>query len=198
MLPPIAMMPNPKQILRERMKGERRIAARARPDAARHAARNFLSAIDIPDGAVVSLYYPIKDELDTEPLAAALAERGTAIALPIVGAKNRPLIFRAYRSGDKLIAGAYGEQVPTEGARQVRPTIIVAPLLAFTRAGGRLGYGGGYYDRTLETLRANAKSEGDILAAGFGFGAQEVDALPLEPLDQPLDWIVTERRAFKT
>jgi 5-formyltetrahydrofolate cyclo-ligase len=202
MLPPIAMMPSPKQILRERMKGERRIAARARSDAAetaaRHAARNFLSAIDIPDGAIVSLYYPIKDELDTEPLVAALIERGTAIALPIVSAKNRPLIFRAYKPGDALIAGAYGEQVPTEDARQVRPTIIVAPLLAFTRAGGRLGYGGGYYDRTLEALRASAKPEGDILAVGFGFGIQEVDALPLEPLDQPLDWIVTEREAFKT
>jgi 5-formyltetrahydrofolate cyclo-ligase len=202
MLPPIAMMPSPKQILRERMKGERRIAARARSDAAetaaRHAARNFLSAIDIPDGAIVSLYYPIKDELDTEPLVAALIERGTAIALPIVSAKNRPLIFRAYKPGDALIAGAYGEQVPTEDAMQVRPTIIIAPLLAFTRAGGRLGYGGGYYDRTLEALRANAQSEGDILAVGFGFGVQEVDALPLEPLDQPLDWVVTERGAFKT
>jgi 5-formyltetrahydrofolate cyclo-ligase len=202
MLPPIAMMPSPKQILRARMKGERRAAARARPDAAenaaRHAARNFLSAIDVPDSAIVSLYYPIKDELDTEPLAAALAERGTAIALPVVGAKNRPLIFRAYQPGDALIAGAYGEQVPTEDARQVRPTIIIAPLLAFTRAGGRLGYGGGYYDRTLEALRANAQSEGDILAVGLGFGVQEVDALPLEPLDQPLDWVVTERGAFKT
>ncbi|NOX82208.1 MAG: 5-formyltetrahydrofolate cyclo-ligase [Alphaproteobacteria bacterium] len=195
-------MPSPKQILRARMKGERRAAARARPDAAenaaRHAARNFLSAIDVPGDAIVSLYYPIKDELDTEPLAAALSERGTMIALPVVGAKNQPLIFRAYQPGDELIAGAYGEQVPTEDARQVRPAIIIAPLLAFTRTGGRLGYGGGYYDRTLEALRANAQSEGDILAVGFAYGVQEVDALPLEPLDQPLDWVVTERGAFKT
>ncbi len=201
MLPPIAMTPSPKQILRARMKGERRIAARARPDAAenaaRHAARNFFSAIEVPDSAIVSLYYPIKDELDTEPLAAALTERGAAIALPVVGAKNQPLIFRTYQPGDALIDGAYGEQVPTDEAEEVRPTIIVAPLLAFSRAGGRLGYGGGYYDRTLEALRANAKSHGDILAVGFAYGVQEVDALPFGPLDQPLDWIATERAAIR-
>jgi len=75
----------------------------------------------------------------------------------------------------------------------VTPDILVVPLLAFTRAGGRLGYGGGYYDRTLEALRNGGKP----LVVGYAFGAQEVDALPLSPLDQPLDWVVTERGAIR-
>ncbi len=197
MLPPIAPMSNPKTILRERMKAERRAAATARPDAAqnaaRHAASNFLAAIDIPEGATVGLYYPIKDELDTEPLAAALTERKTPIALPVVGGKKEPLTFRAYQPGDALIDGAYGELVPGGDAAEIAPAIIVTPLLAFTRAGGRLGYGGGYYDRTLAELRG----AGDVLAVGYAYGAQEVDALPLSALDQPLDWVVTERAAIR-
>lgn len=192
MLPPIASFLNPKTILRERMKAERRAAAEARPDAAVHAARHFLSAIDRPEDAVISLYFPIGDELDTEPLAAALFEEKTAVALPVVLRKKAPLIFRLYRPGDALIAGAYGEQVPAETAAEAAPDILVMPLLAFTRTGGRLGYGGGYYDRTLAALR----EKGRPLAVGYAYGAQEVDALPLSPLDQPLDWIVTERGAI--
>jgi len=193
MLPPIATMLDPKAILRERMKGERRIAAKARPDAGVHAAAHFMNAIERPEGAVVSLYFPMRDELDTEPLAAALIEEGARIALPVVARKKSPLTFRAYAPGDDLIDGSYGELVPAETAEELRPGILVVPLLAFTRAGGRLGYGGGYYDRTLASLRKS----GAPLAVGFAFGAQEVDALPLSPLDQPLDWVVTERGAIK-
>jgi 5-formyltetrahydrofolate cyclo-ligase len=193
MLPPIATLFDPKAILRERMKGERRIAAKSRPDAGIHAAANFMNAIERPDGAIVSLYFPMRDEIDTEPLVAALIEDGARIALPVVVRKKSPLGFRAYVPGDHLINGAYGELVPAEPAEVVRPDILVVPLLAFTRAGGRLGYGGGYYDRTLESLRES----GAPMAVGYAFGAQEVDALPLTPLDQPLDWVVTERGAIK-
>ena len=85
------------------------------------------------------------------------------------------------------------KKTPDDQAPIVSPAIIVAPLLAFTRAGGRLGYGGGYYDRTLADLR----KAGEVLAVGYAYGAQEVDALPLSPLDQPLDWIVTEREVIR-
>ena len=193
MLPPIAPMFNPKQVLRERMKAERRAAAKARPDAATHAARNFFASIPLDNDAIVSLYYPIKDELDTEPLAAALFERNISVALPIVMGKKQPLVFRAYAPGDTLIDGAYGELVPDKNAALVTPSVIIAPLLAFTRDGGRLGYGGGYYDRTL----AGRRADGPVLAVGYAYGAQEVDALPLSPVDQPLDWIVTERAAIR-
>lgn len=193
MLPPIAPMTNPKVLWRERMKAERRAAAKARPDAATHAARNFMASIPVPENAVVSLYYPIKDELDTEPLVAALIEKGASIALPLVVSKKAPLTFRLYTPGDALVGGVYGERVPDETAPEATPAIVVMPLLAFTRTGNRLGYGGGYYDRTLESLRKN----GDVLAVGYAYGAQEVDAVPVSPLDQPLDWVVTERAAIK-
>ena len=193
MLPPIAPFLDPKHVLRQRMKGERRAAAKTRPDAGRHAARNLMQSVNIPGGAIVALYYPIKDELDTEPLAAALTENNVAIVLPVTGERKAPLIFRSYKPGDNLIPGAYGEKIPGENASIVSPTIIVTPLLAFTRVGGRLGYGGGYYDRTL----AASRKAGDVLAVGYAYGAQEVDALPLSPLDQPLDWIVTEREVIR-
>ena len=193
MLPPIASLFNPKAVLRERMKSERKAAAKARPDAGVHAAKNFMSAIDRPKGAVVSLYLPMRDERDTEPLAAALIEEGVTVALPVVARKKSPLVFRAYLPGDDLVPGSYGELVPADTAPEAVPDILVVPLLAFTRDGGRLGYGGGYYDRTLEALRQS----GSPVAVGYGYGAQEVDALPLSPLDQPLDWIVTERGAIR-
>lgn len=179
--------------MREKLRGERRAAAKARPDAGKHAARLFLDHIPLTDGLTISVYYPMKDELDTEPLVAALIERGMAIALPVVETKKAPLVFRRYAPGDELGPGSYGELVPNKSAAAVTPDILVVPLLGFTRAGARLGYGGGYYDRTLKSLRKSHK----ILAVGYAYGAQEVDALPLTPLDQPLDWIVTEREALK-
>lgn len=192
MLPPIAAFLNPKTVIRERMKAERRSAAATRPDAARHAAANFLARIPLRPGGVVALYHPIRDELDTGPLAAALAERGARLALPVTESKKAPLVFRLHDVAAPLVRGRHGEMIPNGEAPVLRPDIIVAPLLAFTRRGDRLGYGGGYYDRTLAQVRA----QGEVLAVGFGYGAQEVDALPSSPLDQKLDWIVTEREAF--
>ncbi|MEX6632550.1 5-formyltetrahydrofolate cyclo-ligase [Hyphococcus lacteus] len=193
MLPPIAPFNNPKTVLRERMKGERRAAARKRPDAAEHAASAFMRAIDRREDTIVSLYYPIKGELDTEPLVSALIEEGTRVVMPVVTKKKAPLIFRAYMPGEDLVTGPYGELTPAAGAPEATPDILVMPLLAFTREGGRLGYGGGYYDRTLEALR----KQGNPLAVGYAYGEQEVDAIPLSPLDQALDWIVTERGAIR-
>lgn len=193
MLPPLRFLFDPKAVWRERMKTNRRDAAKARPDADVHASRIFLDTISIPDNAVVALYHPIGDELDTKPLANALLDRGVSLALPVATKKPAPLIFRTFRAGDALEAGAFGIQVPPSTAAEIRPDIIVVPLLGFTRAGERLGYGGGYYDRTLQALRG----AGGVTAIGFAFGAQEVDALPSGPLDQRLDWIVTERGAIR-
>lgn len=174
------------------MAAERREASKARPDAGKHAARVFMDHAPLPENAIVSLYHPMRDELDTKPLAQALLDRGFQIALPVTPKKRGPLSFRAFRDGDPLQTDRYGVMTPLEDAPQVRPMLIVTPLLAFTRDGGRLGYGGGYYDRTLAALRA----ESDILAVGFAFAAQEVDRLPMSRNDQRLDWIVTEREAI--
>lgn len=182
-----------KEILRLKMAAERRASAKARPDAGKHAARVFLDHIPLPANAVVSLYHPMKDELDTKPLAEALLERGFTIALPVTPKKRGPLMFRAFRDGDPLRQDRYGVMTPLENAAEVRPMIIVTPLLAFARDGARLGYGGGYYDRTLAALRA----ETDVLAVGFAFAAQEVQKMPMSKTDQRLDWIVTEREAIE-
>lgn len=191
-LPPIAPGFASKEILRLRMAAARKEAARARPDAGKHAARVFMDHAPLPEGATVSLYHPMKNELDTKPLAEALLQRGFKLALPVTPKKRGALTFRAFRDGDPLNPDRYGIMTPSEAAPEVRPVLVVTPLLAFTRGGARLGYGGGYYDRTLAALRA----EGEILAVGLGYGAQQVDALPRGPHDQRLDWIVTEREAF--
>lgn len=191
-LPPMTLGFASKEILRLRMSAERRDAAAARPDAGRHAARVFMDHVPIPEGATISLYHPMKDELDTKPLAAALIERGFRIALPVTPKKRGPLTFRAFRDGDPLSPDRYGVMTPSDDAPEVRPTIVVTPLLAFTRDGKRLGYGGGYYDRTLAAMR----EAGDVLAVGFAFGAQEVEKMPFSERDQRIDMIVTEREAI--
>jgi len=193
MLLPIKLFAGKKEIIRLQMAAARKAAAKTKPDAAIHAARMFLENIPFAAGDIIALYHSIKTELAAAPLADALAKKNVKLALPVVEGKKRPLVFRAYAHGDPLVDGVYGAMVPAQTALEVIPSIIVAPLLAFTRRGDRLGYGGGYYDRTLKTLRA----AGEITAVGYAFGAQEVDALPVSPLDQRLDWIVTEREAIR-
>lgn len=192
--PIIAPFSSPKGILRERMKAERARVSAARPDAARHAAARFMASIPLPDGAIVALYAPIKDELDTGPLADALREKGFTLALPAIVKKGAPLLFREAGLEAKLVRGPMGVMAPGPEALELRPAIVVCPLLGFSRTGGRLGYGAGYYDRTLAALRA---SGGAVTAVGYGFGAQEVQSLPVSKTDEPLDWIVTEREAIR-
>lgn len=193
MLPPIAPLFSQKHILRERMKAERARAAAARPDAARHAAARFMAAIPVEAGAVVALYAPIRDELDTAPLAEALAERGAHLALPVMAGKRAPLLFRLAPLDAELVKGPFGVMEPRPEQPEAQPEIIVCPLLGFSRDGARLGYGAGYYDRTLRALRAS----GAVVAVGFGYGAQEVETLPATKDDAPLDFIVTEREAIR-
>ena len=152
-----------------------------------------MAHIPVPDGATVALYHPLKDELDPTPLASALAERGVLLALPVVVRKKAPLEFRRFAPGDALLKGVHGSLEPDAASPIAEPDIAVVPLLGFTRRGDRLGFGGGYYDRTLAALRAARP----VVIVGYGYGAQEVDALPLSPLDQRLDWIVTEREAMR-
>ena len=193
MLPPIAFFSGPKKLMRERMKRERMEAAKKQPDAAKHAAMQLASAIPLGADDIVAIYSPIKEELSPGPIAQTAIDKGATLALPVVAARKKPLVFKAYAPGDELVDGAYGAKTPSDEAPTVTPTIVIAPLLAFTRDGGRLGYGGGFYDRTLEGLREN----GQVTAIGLGYAAQEVDDLPLSPLDQPLDWVVTERDAIR-
>ena len=135
-------------------------------------------------GRVLSGYMPMRTEID--PLAAMAAHRGPVV-VPVIAGRDLPLRFREWTPGAAMEPGPFGASVPAEGA-WIDPEVLIVPLLAFDRQGYRLGYGGGYYDRTLERLRARHP----VIAVGFAFAAQEVDAVPTEPTDQPLDLIVTE------
>lgn len=195
-LPGLAGLSGQKTIARERLKLERRSAARARPDAARFAAAHFMSAPFMDGHApdqTIALYHPIGDELDTEPLFDALSDRSASIALPVTPRGRAPLQFYSFQRGDRLADGRHGVKVPAVQSVPVTPAIIVAPLLGFTAQGARLGYGGGYYDRTISALRDTM--DRPPLYVGFAFSAQEVDDLPVNDLDQSLDWIITEARA---
>lgn len=142
-------------------------------------------------GEVVAGYMPIRTEIDPVPAMAAAAGRGT-VCVPVVLGAGLALKFSRWTPGCALREGAFGALVP-ETEDFVEPRIVVAPLVAFDRRGGRLGYGGGFYDRTLERLRRR----GGAVAIGFAYAAQETDDLPQEGTDQPLDMVVTEREAIR-
>jgi 5-formyltetrahydrofolate cyclo-ligase len=151
--------------------------------------------LEIPEGAVVASYWPVRDEADPRDLAIALSSQGHPIALPrIVGPVS--LEFRLWRHGDALSPNPQGIHEPAEHIEVVDPKVLLVPLLAFDKHGYRLGYGGGYYDRTLADLRTS----GHIVAIGVAYAGQEMDSLPHDPHDQRLDKIVTENgiRTFGT
>ncbi|MFZ2468887.1 MAG: 5-formyltetrahydrofolate cyclo-ligase [Parvibaculum sedimenti] len=184
-------------------KNAARIAARDRRsaaqgllglDAAPAFVRHFFERIPLAPGSVISGYAPISSEADPMAILREADARGFPCALPSVEAPASPLTFRRWRPDDPLIDGPHGTRAPDVGAPILMPQIVIVPLLAFDRAGRRLGYGGGYYDRTLAFLRA--RGENTILAVGLAFSAQEADELPEDSGDQRLDWIVTERGAW--
>ncbi len=155
------------------------------------ACERLVAAIGPETPSVFSAYRPIGDEIDPGAAYAALSARGAIGCLPVVVGKGLPLAFRRWREGEPLARGAFGVEIP-ERDDAATPVLLIVPLLAFDRRGFRLGYGGGFYDRTLAALRAAAPDEAPVRAVGFAFAAQEVEAVPVEPTDMPLDLIVTE------
>lgn len=136
-------------------------------------------------GKVLSGYMPMRTEID--PLPAMAAHQGP-VGVPVIIGKGQPLRFREWTPGVRMVEGAFKALIPEEGA-WVEPEVLIVPLLAFDARGFRLGYGGGFYDRTLEGLRAR----GPVLAVGFAFAAQEVAEVPIDATDQRLDAVVTEK-----
>jgi 5-formyltetrahydrofolate cyclo-ligase len=139
-------------------------------------------------GQVLSGYWPMRGEPDPRP--AMDLHRGP-VCLPVVTGRAIPLIFRAH-DGQGLVPGVYGTWHPAESQPELLPSVLIVPLLAFDRHGMRLGYGGGYYDRTLALLRKSAP----VTAIGLAFAGQEADRLPVDRFDQPLDLIVTDRETI--
>ncbi|SJZ37654.1 5-formyltetrahydrofolate cyclo-ligase [Enhydrobacter aerosaccus] len=141
--------------------------------------------------AVVSGFWPIGEEIDIRPLLMELSGQGCQLALPVVQGKGQRLLFRAWRPGDPLEAGVFGTLHPSAKREAIEPEVLLVPLLACDEEGWRLGYGGGFYDRTLAALRAKST----VTAIGVGFDAQLVAEVPHGPQDQRLDWLLTDRRA---
>ena len=144
-------------------------------------------------GAVVSGFWPFGPEIDVRPILYHLDAAGHPIALPVVVRRGLPLLFRSWRPGQALVAGSFGVPRPDKDQPERTPRVLIVPLLAFDRAGYRLGYGGGFYDRTLAGLR----ERGEALAIGVGFATQEAPRVPRDATDARLDWVVTERAAFQ-
>jgi 5-formyltetrahydrofolate cyclo-ligase len=155
--------------------------------------RHLNEALPMPPGIALSGYWPLEGEIDVRPALAAYHAEGHAVGLPVVVAKGEPLLFRRWRPGEELVMGRFKVLTPPEAADEVVPQILLVPLLAFDPDGYRLGYGGGFYDRTLAKLR----QRGPILAVGVAYAAQELAFVPRGPYDQPLDLVVTDRSVFK-
>jgi 5-formyltetrahydrofolate cyclo-ligase len=154
------------------------------------AARAF--PVTFKPGAIVAGFMPMKSEINPLPLLRKLAAAGARLALPVVAGQGKPLIMRAWAFGEPLAAGVWGIREPEPSAPAVAPDLLIVPLLAFDRAGHRIGYGAGYYDLTLAALRARQT----VVAIGVAFAAQEIEAVPATPHDAPLDIVLTEREVI--
>jgi 5-formyltetrahydrofolate cyclo-ligase len=147
----------------------------------------FLAAVKLKPG-VVAAYKALGSEIDPRPLAEAMARRGWRLALPAVVAIDAPLVFRAWKPGERLAHDVAGLPAPLDSAPELEPTLILTPLLAYDRTGARLGQGGGYYDRTFEMLMTRPVRPRLI---GLAYHGQEIEAAPVGPHDVPLDGFLT-------
>ena len=152
-------------------------------------ADEMLAALGLQKPGVLAIYKALGAEIDPRPLGDLLVKQGWSLALPAVEVEDGPLVFRAWKPGERLAHDLTGLPAPLTSAAEARPDLILVPLLAFDRTGGRLGQGGGHYDRTLAALRAGPNPPP---AVGFAYSGQETPRLPREPHDQPLDGILTE------
>ena len=154
------------------------------------AARPF--PLPIAPGTIVSGFMPLASEINPLPLMQMLAGQGARLALPAIAGRGQPLAMRAWALGAPLDRGQWGIREPKPEAAEVEPDILLVPLLAFDRAGHRVGYGAGYYDLTIAQLRVRKP----VIAVGLAFAVQEVPAVPATPRDSRLDLVLTEREVI--
>jgi len=166
------------------------------PAAARAAAAEAIAVrplpVALPAGAVVSGFSPIRSEINPMPLLRRFAAAGARLALPTIVKRGDPLRFRAFAFGEELDRGQWGIREPKPGAPELDPDVLIVPLAAFDRRGNRIGYGAGYYDRTLHALRARKP----VTAIGLAFALQEAAKIPALPHDARLDLVLTEREVI--
>jgi 5-formyltetrahydrofolate cyclo-ligase len=168
----------------------------ALPAAMRTAAAETIAARPFPlrieRGMVVSGFSPMKTEINPIPLMRKLADAGVQLALPAIAGRGKPLIMRAWNFGDPFKAGQWGIREPVAEAPEIAPDILIVPLAAFDRSGHRIGYGAGYYDMTINALRAKKP----VTAIGIAFATQEIPHVPATERDARLDLVLTERETF--
>lgn len=187
-------MSDEKSVLRDRAKTLRKQAFEAHGASANAALRQHgLDFLELSDKPVVSGFFAIRDEINPLPLLLKLYLAGSRLALPAMLGKGKPLLMRSWAPGEPLAATTWGIQEPLGDAVVLEPDVVLVPLLAFDLLGYRLGYGGGFYDRTLAGLRAKKT----IVAVGLAYDEQKVDAVPHESYDQPLDWVLTPSGPMK-
>ncbi len=187
-----------KQKLRIEAKRRRTQAANFGPRAAEEAAENAIRLLEQilsspPEPPTAGLYHPVRDELSPLGLAAKLRSSGWRLALPFIQSTSR-MCFRLWEAEDALSPGPYDIQQPAAECPEVRPDILIVPLLGFDRRGMRLGYGAGYYDRYI----CERRKTGLVVTIGFAFAEQEYECLPASPTDEALDWIVTQKETIQT
>lgn len=177
------------ELRRAASRQRQRLAQLANPATYEGLSKTVISILEArPGKEVIAAHWPIGTEADIRVLLSDLQRAGYPIALPRMVTKDQPLEFRLFERGDPLSPGPHNIREPSAEAPLVRPEVVLVPLLAFDKAGYRIGYGAGYYDRTLEALRA----AGNLLAIGIAYAGQMVDHIPAEAHDQPLDLIATE------
>ena len=157
-----------------------------RNEAAVAVTEHFFKEIALAPGEVVAVYWRIRDELDCQPILVRLMDNLQPVVLPVVLGPDEPLEMRIWEQGAPLYPSGFGTLAPSELAPHAEPDVVLMPLLGFDQTGTRLGYGGGYYDRTLARLGKRPR------LIGLAFAAQELDAIPRELHDLPLDAVVTE------
>jgi 5-formyltetrahydrofolate cyclo-ligase len=183
-------LPEEKALLRKEMSARREIAHDAAKDSAPLALlQHRFPLIPQTNRSIVSAFYPYQSEIDGRPLLGKLAGEGWTTALPVVIKLGQPLEFRRWFPGEPTIPGKWNIPRPTDDAPIVEPDVLLVPLLAFDRKGYRLGYGGGFYDRSIARL-ATMKA---ITTIGLAYAAQEIAHVPHDDLDQPLNYIMTEK-----
>ena len=191
-------MPEPADVVDKKSALRREAAARrdALPAEIRKAAAEAIAARAFPlavvPGTIVSGFMPLKTEINPLPLMKKLGDAGATLALPKIAGRGQPLVMRAWKWGAPLDTGQWGIREPKADSPEVEPDILLVPLLAFDRAGHRIGYGAGYYDMTIARLR----SRKTVTAVGIAFAAQEVPTVPATEHDARLDLVLTENEAI--
>ena len=190
-------MPDPAELVRRKaelrallLARRQTVTAAAATRAARVVAELVAQELAQAAPVIVAGYWPLASELDPRPAMQRLAAAGHGLALPRLEGRAAPLAFHAWHWGDPLLPGGFGLMQPDPAQPRVAPQVVLVPLLAFDARGHRLGYGKGYYDRTLRTLRAAGAARRTI---GVAFALQEIPEVPAAAFDEPLDAIVTER-----